>query len=208
MKNQKKIISLLHETNRRGIDDLVKYLIRDGFFVSPASRAHLGCFTGGLAAHSLRAHELLMFHSGLKLGDIISRGQKPLPITMANLVVAPLLHDVCKMGRYTKTKKGYGLSKKHPGGHAVLSLQRVEKYMELDPLEEMMIRYHMGVYGLLEFDSRYGEYPLCGDSGLSPEARYGKSLRNAWFHNPICKLMYFCDELATMEERADGKRGR
>jgi len=41
----------------------------------------------------------------------------------------------------------------------------------------------------------------------SQKARYGQSLRNAWYHNPICKLMYFCDELATFEEKAELLKG-
>ena len=37
----------------------------------------------------------------------------------------------------------------------------------------------------------------------SQKARYGKSLANVWYHNPIVKLMSICDELATMEEKAN-----
>jgi len=78
----------------------------------------------------------------------------------------------------------------------------------------MMIRYHMGVYGLNEFykkdDWQTGEYPLRGDhiacEGLSKEeskaARYGKSMANAWYHNPIVKLLYICDELETLQSKA------
>ena len=81
-----------------------------------------------------------------------------------------------------------------------------------------MIRYHMGIYGLNElyepdsWEFKAGaEYPLRGDHSKdesmskeeSQKARYGKSLRNAWYHNPICKLMYFCDEIATLEEKAN-----
>ena len=36
----------------------------------------------------------------------------------------------------------------------------------------------------------------------SKAARYGKSMANAWYHNPIVKMMYFCDEIATLEEKA------
>ena len=85
--------------------------------------------------------------------------------------------------------------------------------IELEPLEIMMITFHMGVYGLNEFysedDWQSGEYPLIGDhsecEGLSKEEsqakRYGQSLRNAWYHNEIVKFMYFADEMATMEEK-------
>jgi len=88
-------------------------------------------------------------------------------------------------------------------------------YMLLQ-LEEMMIRFHMGLYGANEFEQYCGEYSLCGDHSNDKEkmtreekeaskaARYGQSLRNAWYHNPIVKVMYFCDELATLEEKAKG----
>ena len=74
----------------------------------------------------------------------------------------------------------------------------------------MMIRYHMGVYGLNEFQESSGEYPLRGDhiacEGMtkdeSKDFRYGKSMANAWYHNPLVKLMSICDEMATMEEKA------
>ena len=65
----------------------------------------------------------------------------------------------------------------------------------MDPIEEMMIKFHMGTYGTFEFDSYCSEYPIRGDKSKSKEERYGVSLANAWFHNPIVKLMYFCDEL-------------
>ena len=70
-----------------------------------------------------------------------------------------------------------------------------------------MIRYHMGVYGLNEFDERSGEYPLRGDQSKTSEQRRGQSLANAWHHYPIVKLMYFCDELATLSEKASEQKG-
>ena len=80
-----------------------------------------------------------------------------------------------------------------------------------------MIKFHMGVYGLNESyeegswaSKANAEYPLRSDHSKDEEltkeesqkARYGKSLFNAWYHNPIVKIMYFCDEVATLEEKA------
>lgn len=198
------IISLLKETNREGIDGLLGYLITKGFFESPASHKYHGAFKGGLAAHSLRVYELLMFHSGMRLADVLTPGQRPLPITYENIVIAPLLHDVCKIGVYVGGNGHYSYSKPRQKGHAVLSIDRVKRFITLEPIEEMMIRFHMGVYHTNEFDPKTGEYPLRGESGRSSAERYGASLANAWFHNPVCKLMSICDELATMEEKAKG----
>ena len=214
METKDKIIELLNGTNRKGISDLIGHLLTTGFFESPASTKFHGCYKGGLADHSLRVYELLMFHSSLKLDAITLPGQKPLPVTVESVTIAALLHDVCKVGAYTGTEKPYVYNKQHPKGHAELSIERASEFIVLEPIEEMMIRFHMGVYGLNEFykkgDWQTGEYPLRGDhiacKGMnkeeSKEFRYGKSMANAWYHNPICKVMYFCDEIATLEEKA------
>lgn len=217
MSTEDKIVSLLESTNRKGMVYLIGWLQKEGFFESPASTKYHGCYKGGLAAHSLRVYELLHDHKHLNLGKISAPGQKPLELKPENIVIAALLHDVCKVGAYVGTEKPYTYNKATPKGHALLSIQRIKAFIELEPIEEMMIRFHMGLYGLNEFYEKdswefrnNAEYGLRGDhaacEGMSKEesqaARYGKSLRNAWYHNPICKLMYFCDEIATLEEKA------
>ena len=214
---EEKIRALLESTHREGINCLIGYLVQEGFFTAPASTKFHGCYEGGLAEHSYRVYDLLTQHDTMKLDAVSSPGQKPYPITDANLVIAALLHDVCKIGAYLGTEKPYTWNKKQPKGHALLSIERIEKHIDLTLLEEMMIKFHMGIYGLKEFSEEgsweyktFAEYSLRGDHSEdenmtkeeSQAARYGKSLRNAWYHNPICKVMYFCDELATLEEKA------
>ena len=224
-----KIIELLRSTGRDGIESLIGYLKADGFFESPASTKFHGCYPGGLAKHSLGVYELLAeFVGKLNLSEATSPGQKPLPIEPANIIIAGLLHDVCKMGAYLGSEKPYKWNKEQPKGHATLSIERIKKNIELTAIEEMMIRYHMGeemmiryhmgVYGLNEFYEKgswefktSAEYPLRGDHSKdkdmtkeeSQAARYGQSLRNAWYHNPIIKVMYFCDELQVLTEKAE-----
>jgi hypothetical protein len=146
---------------------------------------------------------------GMTLDAVDFNGQKPLEITKDTVIIAALLHDVCKVNQYLGTEKPYKWNGKNPEGHAKLSIARIKEHIELTDLEEMMIRYHMGIYGLVE----YGEYHLLGDYTDCPfdkktqkEERqkwgYGRSLRNAWYHNPIVKQMYFADERATLEEKA------
>lgn len=218
MTTQETITGLLMATEREGMEALVKHLVDAGFFESPASTKFHGCYPGGLAKHSLRVYELLIEKItkpfSLDLAAVSSPGQKPLPITPDGLVIAALLHDICKVGAYIGTEKPYKWNKQQPKGHGELSVTRANGFIALEPIEEMMIRFHMGVYGLNEFykkgDWQTGEYPLRGDhiacEGMNKEEskahRYGKSLANAWYHNPICKVMYFCDELATLEEKA------
>ena len=214
---EERIRALLESTKREGMDTLIGYLITEGFFAAPASTKFHGCYIGGLAHHSLRLRDLVMFHSGLKLDAVVLPGQKPLPISEDNITIATLLHDICKIGAYVGTEKPYKWNKQQPKGHALLSIARIEEHIELVEIEKLMIMYHMGVYGLCEFYEEgswefksSAEYHIRGDhvatKAMSKEEsqafRYGKSLRNAWYHNPICKIMYFCDEIATMEEKS------
>lgn len=190
------IIKLLNATGREGIGVLVTYLVNTDFFTLPASARYHGCYEGGLAAHSLKVYELLFIWAA-RLG---------LEVEHESIAIAALLHDVCKIGAYVRTKAddGWTRNRDKEKGHVLLSIKRIKQFIELTDLEELMIKYHMGVYGLNEFDPKAGEYPLRGDDSLSKEERRGKSLANAWHHNPIVKVMYFCDELATLEEGAGG----
>ena len=217
------IINLLEGTHRTNIGGLLDYLNNEGFFEAPASTRFHGSYPGGLARHSLRVYELVNeFCLKFELGVAIAPGQKPLPLSPDNIIIAGLLHDVCKVGAYIATPDGknpYRWNKEQPKGHATLSIERIKKFIELNPVEELMVTYHMGLYGLNEFYEKgswefktSAEYPLRGDHSKDEEmtkeesqaARYGNSLRNAWYHNPVCKLMYFADELATLEEKVEG----
>ena len=206
MSTRQQIIGLLTSTKRSGIEPLIKYLVDEGFFESPASTKFRGCYTGGLADHSLAVYEKLhQLCLVVEPGVARDYGQQPLPVTPDNIIIAALLHDICKIGAYIPTpgvKKPYKGNRQKPKGHALLSIERIKKYIELTELEELMIKYHMGPYGTFEFGSYCSEYPIRGDKSLNPTDRRGKSLANAWYHNPIVKLMYFCDELATLEEKA------
>ena len=211
MKIRDRITDVLGLTDRKGIDGMIGWLEGKGFFESPASTKYHGCYPGGLADHSWGVYELLSENTaGMDLDAVKSAGQKPLTIEQGTLEIAALLHDVCKVGAYIDKGDGaYKWHKGHPKGHASLSIKIISEFIELSDLETMMIRYHMGVYGLNEFyaegDWQTGEYALRGDhskdKGMTKEesqaARYGNSMANAWFHNPIVKVIYFCDELAT-----------
>jgi len=197
MSTRETIGELLISTGRENISKLLGYLECDGFFTQPASTRFHKSYEGGLAEHSLGVYNLLIKHSKV-LDARPSFGAKPLLVTEENLIIAALLHDICKMGAYIGNATPYKWNRATPKGHALLSLVYIAKYIELKPIEEMMIRFHMGTYGTFEFDSYCSEYPIRGDKSKSKEERYGKSLANAWFHNPIVKLMYFCDELETM----------
>lgn len=217
MDTKEKIIELLTGTQREGIDKMIEYMATNGFFEAPASTRFHGSYAGGLAKHSLRVYEMLVSHvAKYKPKTKSGFGQMQCGFDDQALIIAGLLHDVCKIGSYVRTKAddGWTNNRTKEKGHAKLSINRIKNFIKLEKIEEMMIRYHMGVYGVIEFckdgDTQNGEYPLRGDHSKdehltkeeSQKKRYGKSLANCWYHNPICKLMYFCDELATFEARA------
>lgn len=180
--NQKRIEDLLMSTGRAGMEELIEHMREFGFFTSPGSTRFHGCYEGGLAVHSLGVYELLNIYApALKL-----------ECPADSLIIAPLLHDLCKMGAYIGKKKPYKYNRSTPIGHATLSISRITRFIELTDLEDKMVRYHMGIYGLNEFDLEKGEYSL-----------RNKGMANVWHHHPIVKVMYFCDELATLDEKAD-----
>lgn len=217
--NKEVIVTLLKMTKRDGIEGLISHLENDGYFEAPAGMKNHSCCEGGLAEHSLNVLELVnQYNDIFKLEIPREPGQKPLKLQNRNFVIACLLHDLCKMNAYLGEEGSYYNNPDKPKGHAKLSIKMASAFIKLEPIEEMMIRYHMGVYGLKEFnkkgDSSNGEYPLRSrkvnrdTKEEEQKARYGKSLRNAWYHNPIVKLMCMCDEMATMQEKANPKTSK
>jgi len=115
----------------------------------------------------------------------------------AALIVAPLLHDICKVGAYqpvktVPSKQKYSWNRCQPPGHALLSLVRIIEFISLTDLEEAMIKYHMGIYGSIECMTQKGEYPMRPDG-----------MFKAWNRHPIVKFMYFADETAAAQERVE-----
>ena len=150
-------------------------------------------------------------------------GAKPLPITPAAFAIAAICHDLCKVGTCILKDDGtYSWNKQAPKGHASLSIKRASEFIKLEPIEEMMIRFHMGLYGCYEYHEPgswsyriSAEYRLRSEQTdaekkkmstkekeADKEKRYGKTLRNARYHNPIVKFFAFADEMATQAEKS------
>lgn len=194
----RRVAELLLSTERDGIQSLLDYMITHKFFTQPASTRYHLSVPGGLAKHSLGVFERLVVFDPITVQGRAGHGAITLPISDNSVIIAALLHDICKMGAYIGEHTPYKWNRAQPKGHALLSLIRIAEYITMEPIEEMMITYHMGTYGTFEFDSYCSEFPIRGDKSKSKEDRYGKSLANAWYHNPIVKLMYLCDEMDNM----------
>ena len=102
MNPKDEFISLLRSTERAGVDAVVAYLDKAGFFTAPASvNRHLS-HDGGLLEHSLNVYRTAVRIAGQKVAlrpDI----EKRLP--SESVTLAALLHDVCKANIYRKVTK-------------------------------------------------------------------------------------------------------
>ena len=181
-KNKQEFEDLLRSTKREGIDYVIGDLEHDGFFEAPASAGHHLNVAGGLCQHSLNVcHAALMIYEGMEKLDPASNGK----VKRESVIIASLLHDVCKTDIYHRTVKkrknkvtgmwedteGYGISyKKFPMGHGEKSvIQLLLSGLALQDDEMLAIRWHMGAFGLNLnsyedercYDTARMEYPLC-----------------------------------------------
>lgn len=180
-KNQEEFESLLRSTKREGMDYVIEDLRKDGFFEAPASAGHHLNVPGGLCLHSLNVcHAGLMIYDGLKTLDPASYGS----VKRESVIIASLLHDVCKTDIYKKTVKkkknalgqwedvdGYNVSyKDFPMGHGEKSvIMLLCSGLELQDDEMLAIRWHMGAWGInmnsyedqRSYDAARIKYPLC-----------------------------------------------
>lgn len=173
-------IELLHSCKRDGIDDVINDLEEWGFFEAPASAGHHLNVKGGLVMHSLNTCK-----AALKVWE----GMKELEPTLEketpreSVILASLLHDVCKTDIYKPTMKrkknamgvwedlpGYNVSYKNfPMGHGEKSvILLLCSGLEMTDAEMLAIRWHMGAWGLnmnsyedeRSFDTAHNLYPL------------------------------------------------
>ena len=156
-KNKEKIRELLQSTARPGMERLLDWIEqKTDFYTAPAStKYHLAC-TGGLAQHSLNVYELLLGKTTSGL----------LEIRRETVIIAALLHDLCKANFYVLEKKNvregnkinaYGkevanwvekdawtVRDSFPVGHGEKSCYYIQSYIRLSDEEYAMIRLHMG----------------------------------------------------------------
>lgn len=158
--NKEEFEQLLRSTEREGIEYVIEDLEHDGFFEAPASAGHhLNC-PGGLCQHSLNTYRAgLMIWEGLGSLDASVHHE----VKKESVILATLLHDVCKTKIYKPTMKkvknslgmwveqpGYNISYKElPLGHGEKSVvMLLLSGLDLTDDEMMAIRWHMGSFGL------------------------------------------------------------
>jgi len=130
--NKDVIISLLLETKREGIENVIHYLEESGFYDAPSSICRHHNWRGGLAEHCLGVYK------------IASELNNELP--HESLVIAGILHDICKASKLYYDADG-NIQRRHTHikGHGRRSIKLLEKCgLSLTEDERLAIRWHMG----------------------------------------------------------------
>lgn len=178
---KEEIVKLLKSTNREYIDDVIEELEAMGFYEAPAStKFHLN-EAGGLAQHSLNVCRM-----GLMLRKQLLEMKPEIAeqIPEDSVIIATLLHDVCKADIYKKAVKkrknnfgvweeyeGYEVDYKNfPLGHGEKSVVVVLRMgFNLTDDEIMAMRWHMSAWDLPfqspdikgNYNAAKENYPLC-----------------------------------------------
>lgn len=165
------IEQLLLSTKRHGINELLKYLDESDFYTAPASTQYHGSYEGGLAEHSLNTYNTLLF----SYDNIKDNPGFALPeIPADSLIIAGLLHDICKVNSYVVSSRNvknettgqwekvpfYKREPMFPMGHGGKSVFLLQTFMDLTPQEALAIFWHMGSYDF----SPYNTANECGQA--------------------------------------------
>lgn len=154
------ILELLKKVNRAGVEDLITFLMESDFFTAPASTKYHGNHDEGLAAHSLNV---------FKTFERKVKGYK-LIVPEESVIIAGLLHDVCKVNFYAKEQKwrkdennkwesyeSFGVKDEFPFGHGEKSVTILQDFIKLTDQEKMLIRWHMGAWEPQESRAKMSE---------------------------------------------------
>lgn len=151
---------MLLSTKRVGMENVIEKLEELGFFKAPAStKFHLN-YEGGLLEHSMNVCNM-----ALELRELIIRKKEELhdALPKESVIIAALLHDVCKADIYKPAIKrqknecgvwcdvpGYDVDYKNfPLGHGEKSvIWLLQNGMKLTADEIMAIRWHMTAWDL------------------------------------------------------------
>ena len=97
MNDKERFMIILQGTGRNGVDNVIRQLEELGFFEAPASTAFHLNEPGGLVTHSLNVYD-----EAVALADVQKklRSEQAGKISNESIVIASLLHDVCKAEIY------------------------------------------------------------------------------------------------------------
>lgn len=135
------IIDLLRSTKRDGIEILIKFLDKSKYFFCWGSFKHHK-YVGGLAEHSLEVCNYSLDNN--------------IECSRDSIIIASLLHDICKVNYEFPKETGTYFSK----GHGSKSVRIIEEYIgfKLTNEERRAIRFHMGSKSFLKDNIEAEEY--------------------------------------------------
>ena len=174
-----KIVELLLNTHRPGMENLIEWMGENNYFNAPCSGGHHLAKEGGLAEHSLNVYELMKSMYEETLGNDCE-------IPEYSIIICALLHDLGKCGDYGKAnyipnmikdgrptkaepEQKYKQSEDKPYkinpdllyvDHEVRSISIASKFIQLTEDEMFAILYHNGLYGTFKYAIQGKETPL------------------------------------------------
>ena len=178
--NKEKFIELLESTGRRGVDDVIETLEKQGFFEAPAStRFHLA-YEGGLLEHSLGVCRIALM---VRKQVLLVKPELEPQLSVESIILTTLLHDVCKAEIYKRAikrrKNERGIWEDYEGydvdySDRILRFGKSEKQSirifqkggtcELTKEEILAIRWHMSAW-----DLPFQSYELMGSLNAARE---------------------------------------
>ena len=100
MKTQ--FLQLLRSTNRQGVENVIAWLNQSDFFEAPASTMFHGNYAGGLLEHSMN---VALLANDIREMMIRRKPEIVNQVSRENIIIAALLHDICKANVYQKATK-------------------------------------------------------------------------------------------------------
>lgn len=190
--NKQRFCELLRSTGRENIEYVIEDLESYGFFDAPASARNHFNHPGGLVEHSLNVYDAAMM---LREGIIRRRPDLEKKLPADAVVIASLLHDVCKADIYnlvTRKRKNeigvweetqeYEVSySRMPVGHGEKSVVMLLRMgLDLEDDEICAIRWHMGPWAV-------------DTSSIEQDKSYRQSIANS----PLLPLIHTADTIAS-----------
>lgn len=159
MTEKNKMLEIFDEIMKNAVSKEAKeWLIKNGFFDSPASTKYHLAYPGGLFEHSTNVT--------LSLIELTKNNNLKWEREISPLIIG-MFHDLCKIDQYVwdDKKNGYVWNDRQPVlGHGDKSVMYIEEYIiKLTEEEKACIRWHMGAFDEKSNWSKYTaaihEYP-------------------------------------------------
>ena len=157
---KEKYIEMLRSTGKQGVEEVITYLDKVGFFAAPASISHHLNYDGGLVEHSINVCNMAL---ALRKNVVEMNPEMEAKLPEKSIILVALLHDVCKANIYKKAQKwrkdeqgrweqydtyetDYSRMPVGHGEKSVIMLLSLGLKMSVD--EIVAIRWHMGAWDL------------------------------------------------------------